>query len=157
MQPVTAQALSTQKDMTERDGPEREAIGVDAYWPDHHLLSSGSTWTGLRSQTQDLSREERIQIGTAHLIIGAVGVGGSVFAGIGAYSLFNEVNDPHEAPLTFAGGVVLAVGGASLLATGIVMTIRGIRILRGEDPPTPDPQQPLLRSSAAPFSMSLPK
>jgi hypothetical protein len=89
-----------------------------------------------------LTRRDRRVLGGLHLTIGAIGLGGGTFTGIGVYKLLRNRGDSELAILAPAMGGVLLVGAAALIGTGIYMTIRGIRILQGEAPPVGWAPQP---------------
>lgn len=102
--------------------------------------TADSTRTGL-------TRRDRRVLGGLHLTIGALGLGGGTVSGIGAYQLLSGSGESEWAVLGTGMGIVLLGGAASLIGTGIYMTIRGIRILQGKAPPVgwraqPSPSPP---------------
>lgn len=124
-------------------------------WPSSHLPSAvlaprrSNAPEGTLSPTQRAdstrtgrTRRDRRVLGGLHLAVGAIGLGGGTFTGVGAYKLIRTRSDSELDILGHALGGVLLVGAAALIGTGIYMTIRGIRILRGEDPPVDWGPQP---------------
>jgi len=127
--------------------------GADtARLPGTRPISNVSARILLPSRKQDLTGRDRKVLGSLHLLVGAIGLGGGVFSGIGTARVLSSTAESELAEVgKIFAGTLLVNATVSFLATGVYMTIQGIRILRGEDPsvgwgsqpfPSPPPRVP---------------
>jgi len=97
-------------------------------------LSTGAEWTALLDRNEDLPQRHRHVLGSLYLFIGAVGLAGGTLGAIGAHEVFSTQSDSElDGALKVSFGSFIVAGAITFLVGGVVMTIRGIRILQGKN------------------------